>query len=99
MFNILFSDEYEVAPVLLSRLRQDAGLTLRDMAKILDRSHGHVHRMETRQRPIELVEFCRMARAAGLDPADALRRFLEAWEEQAHARNALTPREGVPTAG
>jgi transcriptional regulator with XRE-family HTH domain len=79
MFNIVFSEEYTCAPTLLVELRRRAGLSQRDLGRILDRSQSHIHRMETGQRPIELVEFCRIARAAKVDPAQALASFLDAW--------------------
>jgi transcriptional regulator with XRE-family HTH domain len=77
LFNIIFSDEYEVIPAMLVRWRQSAGLSQRELASVLGRSQGHVYRMETRQRPVELVEFCRIASAAGLDPTDALQALLD----------------------
>lgn len=79
MFNIIFSDEYGVLPSMLAGLRQSAGLSQRDMAEAIARSQGHIHRMETGQRPIELVEFCRMARCAGVDPVQALEAVLHQW--------------------
>ena len=69
MFNILFEDEYEVPPRFIAEMRRQAGLSQRELAAKLNRSQGHVHRMETRQRPIDLVEFCRIARAAGIEPS------------------------------
>ncbi|WP_068874781.1 MULTISPECIES: helix-turn-helix domain-containing protein [unclassified Phenylobacterium] len=81
-FGILFTDEYEVAPALLAQIREEGGLSQREMARVLDRSQSHVQRMETRQRTIELVEFCKICRASGVDPAQALQRFVDAWDEQ-----------------
>ena len=81
MFNIIFSAEYEVVPAMLARLRHTAGLSQRDVASALGRSQGHVHRMETRQRPLEIVEFCRVARMAGLDPVEALQTLLDEFEK------------------
>lgn len=80
MFNIVFSEEYSAATALLVHMRERAGLSLRDVAAVLGRSHGHVHRMETRQRSIELVEFCRIAHASGVDPVEALRGLIAEWE-------------------
>jgi transcriptional regulator with XRE-family HTH domain len=77
--NIVMSDEYDVAPKFILRLRRRAGLSQRQMAAALQRSQGHVQRMETRQRSIEIVEFCRMARLAGVDPAEALRELIAEW--------------------
>jgi transcriptional regulator with XRE-family HTH domain len=88
MFNIIFEDEYDNASRLLVELREGAGLSQRELAGLLSRSQGHVHRMETRQRPIELVEFCRIARASGVDPLDALRRLLDAWGAAGHTYGA-----------
>jgi transcriptional regulator with XRE-family HTH domain len=79
MFNIVFSEEYTVAPKLLAQMRTEAGLSQRDLAAALGRSQGHVHRMETCQRSIELVEFCRIARATRNDPAKALAHLLAEW--------------------
>lgn len=84
MFSIIFADEYEVATALIAEMRRSAGLSQREMATALNRSQGHIHRMETRQRPIDLVEFCRIARAAGIDPRCALGRLLDRWSEAGH---------------
>ena len=81
MFNIIFSDEYEIVPDVLVSLRRGAGLSQRDLAAALGRAQSHVQRMETRQRPVELVEFCRIARLAGADPVETLRLLLHQWEE------------------
>ena len=82
MFNIIFEQEYAAATRLITRIRREAHLSQRAMAMALQRSQGHIHRMETRQRPIELVEFCRIARASGADPAEVLRRLLEDWTQE-----------------
>ena len=74
MFSIVFDDEYTVAPRLLAELRQGAGLSQRVLPALLDRSDGHVQRMETGQRPVD-------ARAAGVDHAEAPRDFPGAWEQ------------------
>jgi transcriptional regulator with XRE-family HTH domain len=79
--NIILSDEYDVAPDFILRLRRSAGLSQRKVAAGLCRSQGHVQRMERRQRSIEVVEFCRIARMAGMDPVEALGRLIREWED------------------
>ena len=79
MFNIVFSKEYEFAPQALARMRQTAGLSQQQLANVLERAQSHVFRMETGQRSIELVEFCRIAHATGHDPVEALAALLGEW--------------------
>lgn len=80
MFNIIFSDEYDAASRLIAEWRRSAGLGQRELAAGLDRTQGHIQRMETRQRPIDVVEFCRIASLTGLSPRDAIDQLLNAWE-------------------
>jgi transcriptional regulator with XRE-family HTH domain len=80
MFNVVFDDEYTVAPEILTKLRQTAGISQKAMGDALRRSQGHVQKVETRQRPIELVEFCRYVRIAGADPLEVLGTLLSEWE-------------------
>jgi transcriptional regulator with XRE-family HTH domain len=82
MFNIVFSDEYTVAPALLVRLRNRAGRSQRDLAAALGRSQSHIYKLETGQRPIEIVEFCRFACAVGVDPNVAFRMLLREWDQK-----------------
>jgi transcriptional regulator with XRE-family HTH domain len=79
--NIVLSDEYDVAPQFITRMRKSAGLSQRQVAAGLQRSQGHVQRMEARQRSIEIVEFCRMARMAGRDPIEALQDLIAEWDQ------------------
>lgn len=58
---------------LLRRLREEAGLTQRDLGKALKRDHTIVHRAETGDRRIDPIEFIAWCRACGVDPADQLR--------------------------
>ncbi len=71
MASIIFSDEYQVLPGLLVEQRRRTGLSQRALANRMRRSQSHVYKMETGQRRIELIEFCRYVEAAGGDPAQA----------------------------
>ncbi|HEX7760835.1 MAG TPA: helix-turn-helix transcriptional regulator [Caulobacteraceae bacterium] len=76
MTSIIFSDEYELLPRYLIEQRRRAGLSQRELADRMRRSQSHVYKMETRQRRIELIEFCRYVESLGGDPAEALEGFL-----------------------
>ena len=63
---------------LLRVLREEAGLTQRDMAASLHKPQSWVHNCETGNRRVDLSEFCDWCRACGIDPVIGLRRFLRA---------------------
>lgn len=48
-------------------MRTEAGLTQRELAERLGREQSFVGRIETRQRRVDLVEFCWIARCCGFD--------------------------------
>ena len=79
--NIIYSDEYKVIPGFVAELRQRAGLSQCDLATALDRSQSHVHRLETGQRPVDIIEFLRLMKIAGAEPeaafADLLARLTD----------------------
>lgn len=89
--NIVLSDEYDVAPGFIVNLRRRAGLSQRAVAAGLQRSQGHVQRMETRQRSIEVVEFCRIAAMCGVDPIEALSQLMAEWVENGRFGVDLAP--------
>lgn len=77
MSSIIFSEEYAVLPRLLLEHRRRAGLSQRCVAQRMRRSQSHVYKMETGQRRIELIEFCRYVAATNGDPAAAFAELLE----------------------
>jgi transcriptional regulator with XRE-family HTH domain len=91
MFNIIFSDEYKVVPGYIAELRQRAGLSQRDVAAALNRSQSHIYKLETGQRPVEIVEFCRLVRALGAEPQAAFAELLRQWSLQDGLAEALHP--------
>jgi hypothetical protein len=75
--NIIFGNEYDVLPGLLLAERRRVGLSQKALALRMGRSPTHVHKIETRQRRIEVVEFCRYVWALGGDPVVTLGRFVD----------------------
>ncbi|PTX91865.1 XRE family transcriptional regulator [Verrucomicrobia bacterium LW23] len=61
----------------LVRMRQDAGLTQRQLAAKLGVVHSFVGRVEIGERRLDLVEFWHYARICGQDPAVAAKALME----------------------
>lgn len=59
---------YRPLPPLLRRLREEAGLTQRDLGKKLDVSHMFVHKSEIGERRVDVAEFMDWCVACGADP-------------------------------
>ncbi len=76
MAKALQAQRYRHLPALLRRLREEAGLTQRDLAKRLRMSHTMVHSSETAERRVDVAEFVDWAGACGVDPAAAFTEFL-----------------------
>lgn len=75
--NPLFSEEYRILAALLVEMRVASGLSQRALARRLRRSQSHVHRIEIRQRRVELSEFCVICFALDVSPVDVLAEFLD----------------------
>ena len=58
---------------LLRRMREEAGLTQRDLAGRLKIHNSMIHRSEIGDRRIDPIEFADWCRACGVDPGDAMR--------------------------
>ena len=69
----VYTERYDRLCRLLTRARQDAGLTQSDLAERLDRPQSYVSKYERRQRRLDIVELLDVAEALRLDPCDVLR--------------------------
>lgn len=67
---------YERLPPLLRRLREEAGMTQRQIADTLDKAQSWVFNCETGNRRVDLAEFCDWCKVCGVNPATTIRRFL-----------------------
>ncbi len=52
----------------LKAVRQRVGMTQRDLAKRLSRSHSFIGKIESGERQLNVLEFCELADALGVDP-------------------------------
>ena len=71
------SRHYAVVPPLLRTMREDAGLTQRELGKRLRKPQSWVHNCETANRRVDVTEFIAWCKACGVDPHDGLKRVLK----------------------
>lgn len=68
---------YEHLPPLLRALREEAGLTQRELGERLQKPQSWVYNCETANRRVDATEFIAWARACEIDPIVAFKRLLE----------------------
>jgi transcriptional regulator with XRE-family HTH domain len=66
---------YAGVPKVLRGLREEAGLTQRDIGEILNRPQSWVYNCESGNRRVDVAEFCDWCRACKIQPANAIRRL------------------------
>ena len=67
---------YKALPPFLRSLREEAGLTQRNLAQRLGRPQSWVHNCETANRRVDVTEFIAWCEACGVKPKDAFARVL-----------------------
>ena len=73
----LHDRRYRPIPELLRQMRDEAELTQRDLGELLKHPQSWVHNCEVASRRVDVAEFCQWAAACGVDPLDALQRYLD----------------------
>ena len=73
----LQAQRYRPIPASLREMREQAGLTQRQLAAKLRMSHVMVHNSETAERRVDVMEFADWCRACGVDPAEKLKELLK----------------------
>lgn len=61
----------------IAQARTDMGLTQRDLALRLKRTHSFIGKIESGERRLDVIEFMEIARALKLDPCDLLTRLFK----------------------
>jgi transcriptional regulator with XRE-family HTH domain len=61
---------------VLVEIREQAGVTQRELARRLGRAHSYVGRIETGDRRIDLPEFMQWCEVLGAEPVEVLRRMM-----------------------
>lgn len=78
----VFTDAYRMLLIILVAARKEAGVTQVELARRLGRPQPFVSYFERGERRIDVIEFCAVARALGLDPEELFRRVARALPER-----------------
>jgi transcriptional regulator with XRE-family HTH domain len=70
------SAAYRHLPRFLRALREDAGLTQRELGKRMRRPQSWIYNCETANRRVDVTEFIAWAKACGVEAQEAFGRFL-----------------------
>jgi transcriptional regulator with XRE-family HTH domain len=70
------SRSYRTIPGLLRTMREEAGMTQRQLGQKLTKPQSWIYNCETANRRVDLAEFCAWCKACGVDPTAGMRRFL-----------------------
>jgi len=57
----------------LVKCRLEAGLTQRDLSKILNKAQPHISKVETGERYLDVIDFVEWAQAINADPATLIK--------------------------
>jgi transcriptional regulator with XRE-family HTH domain len=68
---------YQSLPAFLRVLREEAGMTQRDLGKRMKKPQSWIYNCETANRRVDVTEFIAWALACGIAPAAAFARFLD----------------------
>lgn len=72
MVDSVWTKGYDAVIEAVVSMREDAGLTQRQLAERIGREQSFIGRIETRQRRVDLVEFAWIARCCGFDAEEEL---------------------------
>lgn len=68
---------YKAVPGFLRQLREDAGLTQRQIGTILEKPQSWVYNCETANRRVDITEFILWTKACDIDPKIAFEQLLK----------------------
>ncbi len=68
---------YRALPAFLRGLREEAGLTQRDLGERLKKPQSWIFNCESANRRVDVTEFIEWAVGCGTDPLKAFRRFMK----------------------
>jgi transcriptional regulator with XRE-family HTH domain len=71
-----FSHVYRNVPALLRKMREEARLTQRELAKRIGKSQPWVFKSEAASRRVDIAEFLEWAVGCGIEPLDAFKKLM-----------------------
>lgn len=72
MKKAIATQEYRNLIAWLKQARQNSGMTMRELAQILDKPHSFVQKVEIQERVLDIYEYTVYCEALQLDPRDGL---------------------------
>jgi transcriptional regulator with XRE-family HTH domain len=78
---------YRPLPEFLRRLREEAGLTQRDLGKRMKKPQSWIYNCESANRRVDVSEFIAWAKGCGADPSDAFARLLQTMGKAPRSEN------------
>jgi transcriptional regulator with XRE-family HTH domain len=76
---------YSSVPAYLRLIREQAGMTQRQIGQKLNRPQSWVYNCETGNRRVDVMEFCDWCRVCGITPVNAIRKVDPGTHEIAHS--------------
>ena len=73
MFKSLYSNKYALLTSWLKQQREAKGLSMRDLAPLLDVPHSFIGKVEQGERRLDIVEYIQYCEALEADPFEGLR--------------------------
>ena len=71
------SHPYRLLPPFLKAVREEAGLTQRELGRKLRKPQSWIYNCETANRRVDVAEFIAWCRACGIEPSVGLGKFLD----------------------
>ena len=68
MNKTIASEKYRSVLSWLKTSREEKGLSMRDLAKILDTPHSFIQKIESGERRLDIYEYCQYCKALNIDP-------------------------------
>ena len=73
----IFTQRHQEFIAFIASARREAGLTQVELADRLGRPQSFVSKVERGERRLDVIEFCQVAEALGIEPAKLLSGFLD----------------------
>lgn len=68
---------YRKLPSFLRQMRENKGLTQRELGKTINKPQSYVYNCETGNRRVDITEFVLWSKACGVDPKTAFAKMLK----------------------
>ena len=73
----IFTQRHQAFIAFIASTRRAAGVTQAELAARLGKPQSFVSKVERGERRLDVMEFCQVAEALGIDPAELLKVFVQ----------------------